>query len=43
MYIKAPDGLLDDITIEHVEELFDGFDTVTPPCVALRRKEVNDG
>lgn len=38
VFIKADDGLLDDIIIEHVEEQFDGFDTVTPACVALKRK-----
>lgn len=29
-------------TIEHVEEQFDGFDTVQPACLALRRKEADD-
>lgn len=28
VFIKADDGLLDDFTIEHVDEQFDGFDTV---------------
>lgn len=38
--IKADDGFLDEIIIEHVEEQFDGFDSVTPPCIALKRKIV---
>lgn len=42
VFIKADDGLLDDIIIEHVDEQFDGFDTVQPACLALRRKEAND-
>lgn len=39
VYIKAPDGLLDDIEIEHIEEQFDGFDTVHPACIALKAKQ----
>ncbi len=39
VYIKAPDGLLDDIEIEHIEEQFDGFDTVYPACIALKAKQ----
>lgn len=42
VFIKADDGLLDDFTIEHVDEQFDGFDTVQPACLALRRKEADD-
>lgn len=42
VYIKADDGLLDDIEIEHVEEQFDGFDTVSPPRIALKRKITKD-
>lgn len=42
IFIKADDGLLDDFTIEHVDEQFDGFDTVQPACLALRRKEADN-
>lgn len=35
VYIQAEDGLLDDFVIEHVEEQFDGFDTVYPSCIKL--------
>ncbi len=39
VYIKHPgDGLLDEIEIEQVEEMFDGFCTVTPACIALKIK-----
>ncbi len=38
VYIKAADGLLDDIEIERIEEQFDGFDTVYPACIALKVK-----
>lgn len=39
VYIKADDGLLDDIEIEHVEEQFDGFDTVYPAAIALKARK----
>lgn len=39
VYIKHPvDGLLDEIEIEQVEEMFDGFYSVTPACIALKIK-----
>ena len=37
--IKSEDGLLDEIEIEHVEEQFDGFDTVYPATIALKAKK----
>lgn len=42
VYIRAEDGLLDDFMIESVEEQFDGFYTVTPACIALVRKDIDD-
>ena len=33
VYIEAEDGLLDDFSVEHVEEQLDGFDTVYPSCI----------
>ena len=38
VYIQAEDGLLDDFVVEHVEEQFDGFDTVYPAAIKLRVK-----
>lgn len=39
VYIKNPnDGLLDEIEIEQIDEQFDGFDTVSPACIALKIK-----
>lgn len=35
VYIQAEDGLLDDFSVEHVEEQFDGFDTVYQACIKL--------
>lgn len=37
--IKSEDGLLDEIEIEHIEEQFDGFDTVYPATIALKAKK----
>lgn len=34
--LRSPeDGILDDFVIEHVEEQFDGFDSVYPASIAL--------
>lgn len=41
-YLENSHHGLDDFTIEHVDEQFDGFDTVQPACLALRRKEADD-
>ena len=43
VYIEAEDGLLDDFSVEHVEEQFDGFDTVYPSCIKLVAKKNNSG
>lgn len=36
VFIKFEDGLLDEIEVEHIEEQFDGFDTVYPAAIALK-------
>ena len=39
VFIKKPtDLLLDDIEVEHIDEVFDGFDTAYPACIALKIK-----
>ena len=38
VYIQFEEGFLDDFELEHVEEQFDGFDTVYPPAIKLVRK-----
>lgn len=36
VFLRSPeDGILDDFVIEHVEEQFDGFDSVSPASIAL--------
>ena len=43
VYIEAEDGLLDDFSVEHVEDQFDGFDTVYQSCIKLVAKKNNSG
>ena len=43
VYIEAEDVLLDDFSVEHVEDQFDGFDTVYPSCIKLVAKKNNSG
>ncbi len=36
VFIKTGDNRLEDIETEHIEESFDGFDTVYPAAIALK-------
>lgn len=40
VFLRNPeDGILDDFIIEHIEEQFDGFDSVYPASIALTPKQ----
>lgn len=39
VFVKADeDGLLDDFEIEHIGQQLDGFDDVSPACIAIKAK-----